>query len=165
MRRLIPQCARILRRRRAPSVDRGLFARAAALLVPLVLSAASTSCLGRDDARPRERDVAPLRAQCAFRAGAQAADTLGRELPVGKVIPLDTIVYMMQENRSFDSYLSELPKAGVFDVDVPPSDAANPGTDGRPVVRFHEARYCTTDLPHDWDPVHEQYGGGRNDGF
>jgi phospholipase C len=123
------------------------------------------ACIDRDYVRPHEQEQALLREKCAFRAGASAADTLGREVPLGDRIPVDTVVYMIQENRSFDSYFSELPAAGVTDVDVPPALASNPDAAGQPVVRYHESRYCIPDLPHDWDPVHQQYGDGRNDGF
>src|SRR5262245_51998308 len=88
--------------------------RALALTAFLVFAAA---CLDRDAGRPSEVAAAALRAQCAYRAGAKAEDTLGRELPTRDRIPVDTIVYMIMENRSFDSYLSELPSVGMHDVD------------------------------------------------
>src|SRR5215212_470848 len=53
----------------------------------------------------------------------------------GAQIPINTIVVLMQENRSFDHYLSRL--SG--DVDRPAHDASNPDPlGGPPIKRFHQ---------------------------
>ncbi|HEY1957474.1 MAG TPA: alkaline phosphatase family protein [Polyangiaceae bacterium] len=107
------------------------------------------------------------RAACAFGAGALTTDTVGPNVPHGDALPFKHVVFLMMENRSFDSYFSKLPSYGVTDVDVAPDDASNPDP-GPPVTqvkRFHETRYCIVNTTHDWGPVHLQYDDGAMDGF
>src|SRR5262249_11485443 len=47
---------------------------------------------------------------CPFAAGALAGDTLPDGTPHGAEIPIDTIVVLMQENRSYDHYFGQLRK-------------------------------------------------------
>ncbi len=87
----------------------------------------------------------------------------------GDAMPFEHIVVLMQENRSFDHYFSNLVKYGVAGVDVPADNASNPDPDattpGSPIARFHETRYCVKDVEHDWEGVHQQYDNGKMDGF
>src|SRR5262249_2565560 len=98
-------------------------------------------------------------------AGALPAETLGAELPRGADIPIDHIIVLMQENRSFDNYFGQLPAFGQRTVDGLPAHASNPGSDGTPVSSFHEDRYCTADTDHSWTGSHLDFARGRNDGF
>jgi phospholipase C len=41
----------------------------------------------------------------------------------------------------------------------------NPGVDGAPISPLEADLGCIADPPHGWDPSHEQFNGGRNDGF
>src|SRR5580704_15164957 len=52
-----------------------------------------------------EGTLAPLRQACTFEAGAWAAQTIGNDDPIGTQIPINHILVIMQENRSFDHYL------------------------------------------------------------
>src|SRR5579875_3893864 len=52
-----------------------------------------------------EGQLAPRRQACAFQAGAWPAQTIGTDYPVGADIPIDHVIVVMQENRSFDNYL------------------------------------------------------------
>jgi phospholipase C len=61
-----------------------------------------------------EGQLAPQRQACAFDAGAWAAQTLGTEDPVGTDIPINHVVVIMQENRSFDHYLGRLAAQGYY---------------------------------------------------
>ena len=45
--------------------------------------------------------------KCTFDAGALPAQTMPRR-PHGAAIPIDQIVVLMQENRSFDHYFGQL---------------------------------------------------------
>ncbi|MEW6270701.1 MAG: alkaline phosphatase family protein [Thermodesulfobacteriota bacterium] len=119
--------------------------------------------------------LAVLVAACASRAGAQEvlpSCTYGPgALPTethpgglhGAQIPIDTILVLMQENRSFDHYLSRLEGK----VDRPPRDASNPDPlGGPPIRRFHQTRLCeTADLSHSWNGSHRQWNEGAMDGF
>ncbi len=101
---------------------------------------------------------------CTFGPGALPADTLPAGTPHGAQIPLDTIVVLMQENRSFDHYFGLLQRAG---KKITPRKASNPDpTGGQPIRRFHEKRYCeVADLDHSWSATHSEWNGGAMDGF
>ena len=80
----------------------------------------------------------------------------------GLIANIDHIVVLMQENRSFDSYFSQL------EGQEPPTTGNPDPTDktGPPILPFHNPKMCETeDLAHGWNAVHEQINGGKMDGF
>ena len=94
---------------------------------------------------------------CPFAAGARPADTLPAGAPHGSQIPLDAIVVLMQENRSFDHYFGQR----VNDTNPNPLDPAAP-----PIHAYHETRYCEpADLDHSWNGSHTEFDNGKMDGF
>ncbi len=120
--------------------------------------------------RPAEREAAALRADCKYTAGALPAETLGAERPVGKEIPIETIVVLMQENRSFDHYFGHLGRyAGRSDIAAAPEDATNPGRSGpassATYAWQHAPHHCFLDTAHGWAASHAQYADGKMDGF
>ena len=114
---------------------------------------------------------APARAgdvpDCSFEAGALPADTLPAGAPHGDAIPIDHIVVLMQENRSFDHYFGRLRPKGENAAEGPPPGASNPdATSGAPIEPFHQRFTCDVrDVAHSWNASHEQYDGGALDGF
>ncbi len=104
---------------------------------------------------------------CKFMKGDLTTATVGPMVPHGNALPFKHIVFLMGENRSFDSYMSKLPSFGVTDVDVAKGTDSNPdpGPPVTMVTRFKETRYCIADLNHEWGPVHLQYDNGAMDGF
>ena len=106
---------------------------------------------------------------CTFVAGACPAQTLGSDAPIGTAIPIDHILVLMQENRSFDSYYSHLPQYAANpqpDVNVAPATFSNPGPDGGVVMRQHDTSvYCFADTNHEWTGSHLEWDNGANDGF
>src|SRR4051794_12466813 len=77
--------------------------------------------------RTDEATAKKSRGACKFARGAMPAETLGKEMPVDQDIPIETIIILMQENRSFDSYFGHFNKyAGRTDVESAPEDATNP---------------------------------------
>jgi phospholipase C len=81
--------------------------------------------------------------------------------------PLQHIVVLMQENRSFDSYFGRLHYQGQSGTEAEPQNAANPNPlGGRPIHAYHKHRYCEkADLDHSWNGAHREYDHGRMDGF
>jgi phospholipase C len=121
--------------------------------------------------RPDDATAVAERAACKFARGALPDETLGASVPVGKDLPIETILVLMQENRSFDQYFGHYPAyAQRSDVEVPPETASNPrktGADpGGAPVPWHRAEHlCIKDTSHSWEGSHEEYDDGKNDGF
>ena len=117
------------------------------------------------DAPPTDdAPFAAQRAACTFKGGAKPSDTFGPSIATG-ALPIDTIVIVSQENRSFDVYFSNLPAYGQPDADVAPLGATLNDGAGKPVARKHQTSHCTYDPHHDWDSMHADYDGGKNDKF
>jgi phospholipase C len=124
--------------------------------------------------------LAPQRAGCKFAKGAWAAETIGKEYPLGKDIPIDHIIVIMQENRSFDNYLARLVPQGYYEggdfspggsgfehhdqLDVPPPGWSNPDGAGGVVVPHPDTEHCFG-VNHGWNDMHEDWHDGANDGF
>jgi phospholipase C len=111
------------------------------------------------------RGAAEARAACRFGAGTLPGLSVARDAPLGSQIPVDTVVILMMENRSFDHLLSRLPAVGQPDVEVAPPDASNPSSAGTAVPRFHLDTYCFDDTNHEWSGSHAAYDDGAMDGF
>ena len=103
---------------------------------------------------------------CTFAAGALPADTARLH---GTEIPIDNIVVLMQENRSFDHYFGQIHFEGQKRATKVPANASNPdptNPSGPPILRFHKTNYCeTADLDHSWNGTHKEYDNGKMDGF
>lgn len=100
-------------------------------------------------------------ANCPHDAGTLPVDSNPGGLH-GAQIPIQNIVVLMQENRSFDHYFSRLRHA-----DQPDRYASNPDPlGGPPIQRFHQKRLCeTADLSHSWNGSHNEWNNGAMDGF
>jgi phospholipase C len=109
--------------------------------------------------RTETRAQAP---SCTFGAGALPADTLPPGGLHGDQIPIEHIVVIMQENRSYDHYFGRLRKKS-----GPPRGSSNPDpTGGDPIKPFHTHLYCEVDdLDHSWNGTHHEVNGGAMDGF
>lgn len=114
---------------------------------------------------PSDDEASQKRVSCEYKAGMLPAETQGKSQPNGKDIPIEHVLVMMMENRSFDHYFQKLPEYGQPDVEVAPADFSNPGIDGAPVPIFHDTSYCFVDTNHGWGGVHAQVNGGKMDGF
>jgi phospholipase C len=137
-----------------------------------------------------EAQLAPQRQACAFDAGAWPAQTIGTDYPVGSDIPINHVIVIMQENRSFDHYLGRLVAQGYYNagdfstgggdggadaapgsgfshsdqLDVPPPGWSNPDSDGGPVVPHADNEYCFG-VNHSWGAEHDDYDNGLLDHF
>ncbi len=122
--------------------------------------------------RPTDDQAALARGLCSFSRGALPAQTLGSSTPLGDQIPIQTIVVLMQENRSFDSYFSHLGKyANRGDIESAPDSTTNPASvgDGNPtgvlVPYQHGPHRCFLDTDHEWSGTHVEWDDGKMDGF
>lgn len=126
------------------------------------------ACTDEESVGPRSdytaEEAAAARQSCLFKAGTLPGLSLAKDAPLGHQIPIDTIVIMMMENRSFDHLLGDL-KATQPEADVAAPDAANPDADGVPIPRFHMSDDCFDDPNHGWNGTHLEWNGGRMDGF
>jgi phospholipase C len=136
---------------------------AISILVGLMLAVAGCSS-GDETPNPcagSDASLAARRASCEFAAGASTTQTIGCP---SEAIPIEHVVIIMQENRSFDQYFGHLPGHGQDDVDVV-AVASNPDPSGTPIPWHHETEYCVADTDHGWSASHTQWNHGRNDGF
>jgi phospholipase C len=107
---------------------------------------------------------AARRDTCDFTSGASVKDTIGN--CVKDAIPIEHIVVLMQENRSFDQYYGHLPGHGQDDVNVAKEGTTNVNpSGGTPIAWHHETSYCLEDTDHGWVASHQQYNDGKMDGF
>lgn len=112
---------------------------------------------GGDDALEAQRLA------CAFHAGDLPEATLGT---TATKLPLQHLVVLMQENRSFDHYLGHHPMARSGAMDGFPADYVNPDAQNVPHAPARATTTCIPfDPPHDWASMHLAVGGGGNDGF
>src|SRR5712691_3858968 len=106
--------------------------------------------------------------RCAHNAGDLPAVT-SHGKPHGAQIPINTIVVLMQENRSFDHYFGKLHFQGQRRAKPEPANASNPdptNPSGPQITAFHETRYCEpADLDHSWNGTHDEWDAGGMDGF
>jgi|HubBroStandDraft_1064217.scaffolds.fasta_scaffold64651_2 phospholipase C len=136
---------------------------------------------------PSDSVAQTARTNCAYDAGSLAIETQGASAPNGAAIPIDTIVVIMMENRSFDHYFQGLPSQGWTDVDVAPVGASNPGVDDAAVPFAYggagasagedggvdagedgsipASTLCFADTNHSWDGTHQEIDNGKMDGF
>jgi phospholipase C len=70
-------------------------------------------------------------------------------------------VFIMQENRSFDSYFGTYPGAD----GIPAKIALLDPWDGSLVKPYHDTNNINFDGPHGWENAHADINGGKMDGF
>jgi phospholipase C len=104
-----------------------------------------------------------LPAEQLVAAAAKAKGGRGH-LPKPRNIPIDTVVVLMMENRSFDHYFGWHPKA-----DAKNTGLSYPDVNGNPVETHHltnDFQGCEfRDPDHGWNGGRHQYNGGKLDGF
>lgn len=113
-----------------------------------------------DDALEADREA------CTFEAGARVEETLGVDRAAASSIPITHVLVRMQENRSYDHYLGQLPRMGQPDAEAIPADFTAIGTDGADVAPFHLDSTCLeADPPHQWEAMNANWNFGAMDGF
>ncbi len=89
----------------------------------------------------------------------------GNLTPAELLSHIEHVIVLCMENRSFDHYLGSRKLVEHRDVDGLSGSESNPDPDGVPVPIFNLDTFTVPDPPHDWDPVHQQWDNGLNDGF
>lgn len=101
-----------------------------------------------------------------FSAGATVEETLGIDRTAASSIPITHVIVRMQENRSYDHYLGQLPLRGQPEAEAVPEGFTNPDLSGAEVRPFPLASTCLeADPPHQWDANRAQWNEGALDGF
>lgn len=114
------------------------------------------------------RGETPLerRAACTFGAGASAHETLGISKRALRTLPIDYVIVVTQENRSFDHYFGKLSESGQPDAEGWPEGWSNPGRSGVSVTPHHLASTCLQHgPPHQWGAMHKAWERGAMTGF
>ncbi len=78
--------------------------------------------------------------------------------------PIDHLVVSCQENRSFDHYFGYAPQVQARRLGPPPG-YTQPDDAGVGHAPFELTALRSVDPPHGWTDVHDQYNGGKMDGF
>src|SRR5690242_11044466 len=78
--------------------------------------------------------------------------------------PIRHLVISCQENRSFDHYFGYARQVQAKGFGPPPGYFQPDGSGGRKVP-YELTQLRTADPAHSWSAVHQQYDGGRMDGF
>src|ERR1019366_49335 len=108
---------------------------------------ASTQAVGFDEDLEQ-------RQECHFGPGTKTTDTVGSGAP--SLRPIEHVIVLMLENRSFDHLLSDLPAVGMTDADVA-ARQSNPDGKAGAVARYHETVLCagsSTQPGHEWSDAH-----------
>jgi phospholipase C len=81
--------------------------------------------------------------------------------------PIENIVVLMMENRSFDHYFGGGLgiEEGRDDVNGLLGGETNPGPNGELVEVFRQFNPFVAPPPHTWDAMHGMWNDGKNDGF
>ncbi|WP_437330461.1 alkaline phosphatase family protein [Sorangium sp. So ce381] len=85
--------------------------------------------------------------------------------PAELLAPINTIVVLCMENRSFDHYLGSLLLKEGRRIDGLTGTESNRALDGTLISPFQLDNFTPADPPHSWDAAHTQWNQGRNDGF
>ena len=111
----------------------------------------------------------------AFNASIKRALAIPAHHRTGTIADVEHIVFLMQENRSFDHYFGTLRGVRGFGdpraVRLPSGDPVwNQPAGASPVLPFHPTApelglQFLEDLPHDWRTTHEAWNGGKYDAW
>jgi phospholipase C len=84
----------------------------------------------------------------------------------GSLRDIEHVIFLIQENRSFDHYFGTLRGVRGFADKRGAAAFHQRDLSGRTVLPFHLGmQYCMPDITHDWGPQHQAWNGGRMDRF
>ena len=85
---------------------------------------------------------------------------IGRQ--AGGLNSINHILIACQENRTFDHYFGNYPKAGKFGI---PAHFSVPDGKGGHVAPYHLKSHATSDIDHTWQAIHGEWNKGAMNGF
>ena len=110
-----------------------------------------------------------LAAAILGQAGGAGANNQRHDQPQGSpgdITKIDHVVVLMQENRSYDDYFSQLHFQGQPQADTESQKPNVNPLGGPPIHPFLKSNPCeVADLDHSWNGTHNEWNGGRMDGF
>ena len=104
--------------------------------------------------------LSPLLSACGSDDGSGTAAALQPE-----ELPIENIIIVMMENRSFDHYFGSLSLHERLQVNGLQPGFTNPRLDGTLVGSFQTGLRCVSDPPHSFGSSRLQVNNGANDGF
>jgi len=104
---------------------------------------------------------------CPFGPGDLPQKTLSPDARIGRNLPVDHFVFVVQENRSFDHYFQDFRAVPGTTVDVAPNTytAISPFNKHESLRPFELLHPCPDDPAHDYESVLLSWRGGKMDGF
>jgi phospholipase C len=130
-----------------------------ALVLAGLVAVTALTVAGATGCRGQAAQVAPPGASSEASSPTVPTGSLAPGAPAG-LDKIDHFVFIMQENRSFDSYFGTYPGA-----DGIPAGATVPGPLGNLVAPYHDAADINRGGPHGWDNAWADIDGGKMDGF
>ncbi|MBZ0254218.1 MAG: hypothetical protein K8I02_12835, partial [Candidatus Methylomirabilis sp.] len=107
--------------------------------------------------------LAPVLKACG---GGSGGGLIGEPVLDAADVPVDTFLYVMIENRSYDHYFGALTlEEGRAEAVGLSADMENKLPDGTPVRPYRLDDLCVYDPPHSWDESHAQFNDGALDRF
>ena len=79
---------------------------------------------------------------------------------------IENIVIILQENHTFDNYFGSYPKSdGTIGNSICLPKSRGSASMTNCVSPYHDTNLTLVDLNHNWNSAHEDFDGGKMDGF
>ena len=135
---------------------------------PLGVVAAREPCASEPllEGCPARDELALRRQSCAFGEGARVAESLGIEPERRRSWPIEHVIVLMKENRSFDHLFARLHDQGQSLTEPLPAEFSNLDMSAERVSPSRAETSCFAHDPdHQWDAMHLQVNQGAMNGF
>jgi phospholipase C len=115
--------------------------------------------------------LALARSGLAGLSGRELIEAAARVKPAGsRLSSIKHVVFLMQENRSFDHYYGAMGGVNGFDTSSSAYAQTWPGGTDPTLLPYHldtetQMAECTFDLSHSWPAEHASWNGGKMDSF
>jgi len=121
----------------------------------------STSSSGSEDSSSDDGSSSSTSSDDGSSSTGEPGDLTPDEL----LAPIEHIIILCMENRSFDHYFGAMQLVEGRPVNGLDGTETNPDENGDPVGVFVMDNFTPVDPPHSWSRSHQQWDDGSNDGF